>query len=76
MNNQNDIYSVLKQNGLNADALIKAAKKGDSAALMQALSAADRQKVENLIKSGAADKILKSNSAKDIINRFGEKSNG
>lgn len=76
MNNQNDIYSLLKKSGLNADALLRAAKNNDSDALLKALSPSDRNKVEKLINSGEAEKMLSGKAARDIINRFGEKSNG
>lgn len=76
MNNQNDIYALLKKSGLNADALLKAAKAGDKEALLSALGKTERAKIENVLKNGGADKILSSDAAKDIINRFGEKNNG
>lgn len=76
MKNQNDIYSLLKNGGLNAETLLAAAQSGNANALLDALPADKRRQVEKAIKSGEAQKLLSDESAKSIINLFGEINNG
>ena len=75
--NENDIARLLRQNGFNAAAILKAAKSGDANALLGSLPKTDREKIEKVLNNpDMAKSVLESRDAKNIISHFGENKNG
>ncbi len=78
-NNKSDIENIIKNSGgkIDRDTLEKATKSGDASALVNNLSAEDKEKLNNILNDKEQlAQVLKSPQAQMLLKLFGGGKNG